>query len=120
MIGINSQVALPAVLGGLSGTVSNVNGAICTVDIATPLWAKIRLNTAQLTELAPPPQPEPALGECILVSNIANPNGLVLRRMPLGWAQPGDPSPTYRTWAQVLAFGAVRLFTVHAGPDTGS
>jgi hypothetical protein len=114
VIGINSQVALPAALGGLQGLISNVNGTLCTVDVTTPLWARIRINAAQLTELAPPPQPEPALGDCVLVITAAQPAGVVFRRFPSGWAQPGDPAPTFRTWAFLLATGEVRLLIVHA------
>lgn len=119
-IGINSTVQLPATLGGLQGVVSAINGTLSQVDVTTPLKARIRLDTSQLTELAPPPQPEPALWECVVVYNVANPNGVVLRRFASGWAQPGDPSPVYKTWPQVLAFGQVKLFTVHAGADVGS
>jgi hypothetical protein len=120
VIGINSTVALPAALGGLQGQVVTVNGTLATVAISSPLQARVRVDVSQLTELAPPPQPEPALLECVLVINAGNPNGIVFRHFPSGWAQPGDPSPTFRTWAQLLAFGEVRLFTVHAATDEGS
>lgn len=120
MTGINSQVQLPVVLGSLQGVVSAVNGTLRDVRITTPLVARVRLDDSQLTELAPPPQPEPALWECVVVYNAANPNGIVLRRLAGGWAQPGDPAPTFRTWAQVLVFGTVKLFTIHAGADVGS
>jgi hypothetical protein len=105
VIGINSTVALPAALGGLQGQVVTVNGTLATVAISSPLQARVRVDVSQLTELAPPPQPEPARLECVLVINAG---------------QPGDPSPTFRTWAQLLAFGEVRLFTVHAATDEGS
>jgi hypothetical protein len=120
LIGINSTVQLPVALGSLQGMVSAVNGTLCQVDVTTPLKVRLRLDRSQLTELAPPPQPEPAPLECVVVYNVANPDGIVLRRFASGWAQPGDPSPTYKTWPQVLAFGQVKLFTVHSATDEGS
>jgi hypothetical protein len=120
VIGINSSVQLPAALGGLQGLVTAVNTGRCDVAVTSPLQCRVRLDASLLTELAPPPQPEPALWDCVVVYNAGAPNGLVLRRLASGWAQPGDPTPVYKTWAQVLAFGDVRRIRVQSATEEGS